>query len=184
MGKIVFITGGARSGKSSLAETMAINLEKPIEYIATLNIWDLEMQRRVEIHKDRRDENFHTTEAYKDFEKIFQKIPNGNTILFDCLTNMVTNLLLENDVDWDKVTIQEVEVFEKNIEKEVDILINALQNHHGNSFVVSNELGMGLVPTYPLGRYFRDIAGRMNQKLAQISDEVYLVVSGIPLKIK
>lgn len=183
MGKIIYITGGARSGKSTFAEEKAISFGEKINYIATSEAFDDETKKRVEEHKKRRDGRFFTVEAYKGFDKIFRNISEGS-ILFDCMTNMVNNLMFENDIDWDKATSQEIDKIEREINVEVDLLLNEMKKHKGVSVIVSNELGMGLVPAYPLGRYFRDIAGRINQKLAKNVDEVYFVVSGVPMKIK
>lgn len=184
MGQIVFITGGARSGKSSFAEKLALETGRNITYIATLNIFDEEMKSRVEEHKNRRDSRFQTVEAYKNFDVIFKNIPANDTILFDCVTNMVTNLMFEHNIDWDNTEPKEVAIVEEYINSELDVLIEKSIFHKGKVIFVSNELGMGLVPPYALGRYFRDIAGRANQKLAKNSDEAYFIVSGIPMKIK
>ena len=183
MGKIIYITGGARSGKSTFAEEKAISFGEKINYIATSEVFDDETKKRVEEHQKRRDSRFVTVEAYKKFDQVFKNVTEG-TILFDCMTNMVNNLMFENNIDWDNVKSQEIDEIEKEINTEVDLLLNEMEKHVGTSIVVSNELGMGLVPIYPLGRYFRDIAGRINQKIAKHSDEVYFVVSGIPMKIK
>ena len=109
-------------------------------------------------------------------------------MLVDCLTNMITNIIFENqNIDWDnfekKLYIQTLEKLNKDVELSVIELLNVADQFE-NAIIVSNELGMGLVPSYPLGRYFREIAGKMNQIVAETADEVYLVVSGIPMKIK
>ena len=109
-------------------------------------------------------------------------------MLIDCLTNMITNIIFENqNIDWDnfekKLYIQTLEKLNKDVEHSVIELLNVADQFE-NAIIVSNELGMGLVPSYPLGRYFREIAGKMNQIVAEKADEVYLVVSGIPMKIK
>ena len=101
---------------------------------------------------------------------------------------MITNIIFENqNIDWNnfekKLYIQTLKKLNKNVENSVDELLN-ITNQFENTVIVSNELGMGLVPSYPLGRYFREIAGKMNQIVAEKADEVYFVVSGIPMKIK
>ena len=184
MGKLIFITGGARSGKSSFAENLAKNYNKDITYIATLNFIDEEMRDRIKKHKSRRDERFLLVEKYKEFDRVYKALPLKNPVLFDCLTNMISNLLLENRVDFEKVSGEEISTFEKTIDLELDKLLLAIKNHDSDTILVSNELGMGLVPPYALGRIFRDIAGRANQKFAAEADEVYFLVSGIPMKIK
>ena len=109
-------------------------------------------------------------------------------MLVDCLTNMITNIIFEEkDVDWDnfdkKSYVKIVEKLNKNVENIVNELLN-ITSQFQNTVIVSNELGLGLVPSYPLGRYFREIAGKMNQAVGERADEVYFVVSGIPMKIK
>jgi len=184
MGKIIFVTGGARSGKSSFGENLVKQYGQKISYIATMNFFDEEMKDRVEKHKLRRNETFETVEAYKNFSEVFKNINRENLVLFDCLTNMISNLLLENQVDFEKISQKEIEILEKGINYEIDDLILSLKNHKNDCIIVSNELGMGLVPPYALGRVFRDIAGRVNQLFAKEAHEVYFVVSGIPMKIK
>lgn len=184
MGKIIYITGGAKSGKSKFAEKMVEEIGEKINYIATLTCFDDEMKEKVKIHKDRRNEKYKTIEAYKNFDIIFENIDEKETILLDCLTNMVSNLIFEENIDFDKDLKINKEKLDIKIKKEVENLIKVLKKHKGISVIVSNELGMGIVPVYPLGRYFRDIAGEINQYVAEKSDEVYLTVSGIPMKIK
>ena len=105
-------------------------------------------------------------------------------MLVDCLTNMVSNIIFENsEIDWNKPKKNQLEQCDKAVEKEVLELLKTAKNFE-NIVVVSNELGMGIVPAYPLGRYFREIAGKMNQMVAEKADEVYFVVSGISMKIK
>lgn len=105
-------------------------------------------------------------------------------MLVDCLTNMISNIIFENiDIEWSNPAKDQIEKCDEVIEKEVEKLIEISQKFE-NVIIVSNELGMGIVPSYPLGRYFREIAGKMNQKIAEIADEVFFVVSGIPIKIK
>lgn len=184
MGKIIFVTGGARSGKSTFAENYIKNLGGNITYIATMNFFDEEMKQRISHHQKRRDENFSLIEAYKDFNLVFPNIPSESPILLDCLTNMINALFFEKELDFDKITPTQTKELEQYIEEQCDHLIAALKLHPKDSVIVSNELGLGLVPAYALGRLFRDIAGRMNQKFAFEASEAYFVVSGIPLKIK
>lgn len=184
MGKIIYITGGAKSGKSKLAEKMVEEIEEKINYIATLTCFDDEMKEKIRVHRERRDERYQTIEAYKKFDTIFKNIDKKETILLDCLTNMVSNLIFEENIDFDKDLKINKEKLDIKIKKEIENFIKILKKHKGTSIIVSNELGMGIVPSYPLGRYFREIAGEINQYVAEQSDEVYLTVSGIPMKIK
>ena len=194
---IIFVTGGAKSGKSKFAEELILSLNDGKQenvYLATSLVFDEEMQEKVRLHKERRKNDWGTVETYKNFEnslnKYFPKTENEikNNMLVDCLTNMITNIIFEEkDVDWDnfdkKSYVKIVEKLNKNVENIVNELLN-ITSQFQNTVIVSNELGLGLVPSYPLGRYFREIAGKMNQAVAKRADEVYFVVSGIPMKIK
>ncbi len=144
------------------------------------------MQHRIKVHKAQRDENWDTLESYKSlFQALHVKSKNKDVILVDCLTNMVSNLMImDRDVDWDNVDDDTVELIEEEIKEEVMELLDFGKLFDGDMIIVSNEVGMGLVPEYPLGRRFRDIAGRMNQHVASNSDEAYLIVSGLEMKLK
>ena len=193
---LIFVTGGAKSGKSKFAEEMLLKLNNGKQkniYLATSLIFDEEMKEKIRLHKKRRKNDWFTVETYKNFENELNNFfenndKTKNNMLVDCLTNMITNIIFENkNIDWDnfekKLYIQTLEKLNKNVENSVNKLLN-VTNDFENVIIVSNELGMGLVPSYPLGRYFREIAGKMNQIVAEKADEVYFVVSGIPMKIK
>ena len=193
---LIFVTGGAKSGKSKFAEEMLLKLNNGKQkniYLATSLIFDEEMKEKIRLHKKRRKNDWFTVETYKNFENELNNFfenndKTKNNMLVDCLTNMITNIIFENkNIDWDnfekKMYIQTLEKLNKNVENSVNKLLN-ITNEFENVIIVSNELGMGLVPSYPLGRYFREIAGKMNQIVAEKSDEVYFVVSGISMKIK
>ena len=193
---LIFVTGGAKSGKSKFAEEMLLKLNNGNQkniYLATSLVFDEEMKEKVRLHKKRRKNEWFTVETYKNFKnKLNNFFENNdkikNNLLVDCLTNMITNIIFENqNIDWNnferKLYIQTLKKLNKNVENSVDELLN-ITNQFENTVIVSNELGMGLVPSYPLGRYFREIAGKMNQIVAEKADEVYFVVSGIPMKIK
>ena len=193
---LIFVTGGAKSGKSKFAEEMLLKLNNGNQkniYLATSLVFDEEMKEKVRLHKKRRKNEWFTVETYKNFKnKLNNFFENNdkikNNMLVDCLTNMITNIIFENqNIDWNnferKLYIQTLKKLNKNVENSVDELLN-ITNQFENTVIVSNELGMGLVPSYPLGRYFREIAGKMNQIVAEKADEVYFVVSGIPMKIK
>lgn len=187
---LIYITGGAKSGKSKFAEDMLLSLnngERKNVYLATSIVFDEEMKTKVDLHKERRQDRWITIESYKDFTESLKSVSQEdfkNNILVDCLTNMISNIIFENkEINWDKPTKEQMTKCDKMIEKQVEELIK-ISNEFENMVIVSNELGMGIVPSYPLGRYFREIAGRMNQCIAKKSDEAYFVVSGIPMKIK
>ena len=199
---LIYVTGGAKSGKSKFAEDLLLNMNNGNQkniYLATSLIYDEEMDIKVSLHKKRRQDRWITVEGYKNFyeslEKKFVEIYSKkkeihekdifiNNMLVDCLTNMISNIIFENiDIEWSNPAKDQIEKCDEVIEKEVEKLIEISQKFE-NVIIVSNELGMGIVPSYPLGRYFREIAGKMNQKIAEIADEVFFVVSGIPIKIK
>ena len=170
MGKLIFITGGARSGKSAFAQKLANNLSKRVIYIATAGARDKEMKLRIKIHRKNRPSHWKTVEREKNVTEVLSRIAEKNeVILLDCLTLLISNLLLSG---------------EEKILKEIRQLVNEVKKAKATVLIVSNEVGMGIVPDNRLARRFRDIAGRANQIVAQAADEVYLVVSGISMKMK
>lgn len=199
---LIYVTGGAKSGKSEFAENLLLSLNNGKQkniYLATSLVFDDEMEVKVALHKERRQEKWITIESYKNFEESLNNINelslleeksqeehvlNKDNMLVDCLTNMVSNLIFENEkINWDKPTKEEMKLCDEKVKKEVEKLVQISKNYE-NVVIVSNELGMGVVPPTPLGRYFREIAGKMNQYVAQNANEVYFVVSGISMKIK
>ena len=165
---ISFFIGGARSGKSISAEKYTLSLGQEPIYMATCEISDDEMARRVKRHQDRRDKNWTTILAPLDVSDEIKKLGAKEPILIDCLTLWLSNHLFRNN----------------NLEKKVDELTNTLKNSKADIVLVSNEVGTGIVPDNALAREFRDSAGFMNQKIASFSDEVYWVVAVIPTRIK
>jgi len=172
MGKIVFITGGARSGKSRLAESLTEGFGTPLCYIATGEARDEEMAVRIAAHRARRGNGWQTVEepirlmeALKAAEGRFQ------AVLVDCVTLWLTNLLLSHE-DADRALAEARALAALLPELTIPIVL------------VSNEVGMGIVPDNSLARSFRDLAGTANQTLAAAADEVYVTFSGIPLKLK
>ena len=190
---IIYVTGGAKSGKSKFAEDLLLSLNDGKQknvYLATSVVFDEEMKKKVELHKARRKDNWITVESYKNFSQSLEEVMNENkknkknNMLVDCLTNMISNIIFENEeIDWEKPEKNQLEKCDENVEKEIQNLCEIFKNFE-NVVIVSNEVGMGLVPAYPLGRYFREIAGKMNQFVAEKADEAYFVVSGISMKIK
>ncbi|MGL4606177.1 MAG: bifunctional adenosylcobinamide kinase/adenosylcobinamide-phosphate guanylyltransferase [Eubacteriaceae bacterium] len=184
MGDLVFITGGARSGKSTYAEKLAEDSGKSVVYIATAIPFDDGMKDRIAKHQAQRSEAWGTIEQYKNFEtmgenKVFQE---AEVVLFDCLTVMVTNNMLDFPVDYDTCSMAKIGEIEELIKNQVESLLEICKDK--NLILVSNEVGLGLVPPYKLGSYFRDIAGRMNQLVAGKANEVYFTISGIPMKLR
>ncbi len=185
MSKIILVTGGARSGKSYFAEQMCREIGDEVSYIATCEAFDDEMKARIEKHKQQRPESWKTYEAFKNLKDLVPNISgNSDTVILDCLTVMVNNLMFYSGVDVEKATQTEIDTLEKKIREELLSFILALKDHKINLVMVTNELGMGIVPENKLSRIYRDIVGRINQVAARYSDEVYFVVSGISQKIK
>ena len=180
---LTLVTGGARSGKSRHAESLVVNA-KGVLYIATSQIFDEEMAARIQHHRDSRPAHWRTEERWHDLADIITADnPPDEAILLECITTMVTNLLFaqggDSDPDgWDYARL------EAQVQEEIERLITACARCPAPVVLVTNEVGMGIVPENHLARHFRDIAGRVNQRLAQAADNVWLVVSGIGVKIK
>lgn len=186
MKKTILVTGGARSGKSAFAEKMAEDIGTEILYIATAIPFDEEMKDRIKKHQIQRPKHWKTVEMYSDFGKLFNEdaFHSCDCLLLDCVTIMVTNLMMASEEDFDHCSHERIDEVEDRIHEEIKKLIELCQVNEKKLIMVTNELGMGLVPVSRFSRIFRDIAGRINQDVAQKADEVYLTVSGIPMKLK
>ncbi|MDW7661154.1 MAG: bifunctional adenosylcobinamide kinase/adenosylcobinamide-phosphate guanylyltransferase [Bacillota bacterium] len=186
MNKGVLILGGARSGKSTFAESLAKSLTHKVLYIATAIPFDDGMRDRIKKHQKNRPSEWKTVEKYRGFEGLrdFDEFIGADVILLDCITVMITNLMLDEACDYDQITHEELDNIENRIVNQIDVLLDELEASGKKYILVSNEVGLGLVPPYKLGNYFRDIAGRINQRIASVVGEVYFVVSGIQMKIK
>lgn len=171
MGKITFILGGTRSGKSKYAVNLA-NKYKRVGFIATCMPLDKEMKKRISHHKASRPKNWKTFENYLNLEAVLkQNAFDFDIFIIDCLTLMVSNLLFKG-------------MKEKIIEDKIKSLFGVLKKIKTNSIIVSNEVGLGIVPSNKLARDFRDVAGRINQIAAEKADNVFLMVSGLPCRMK
>jgi adenosylcobinamide kinase/adenosylcobinamide-phosphate guanylyltransferase len=185
MGEITLVTGGARSGKSTIAEKILLNSNEDILYIATSIPFDEEMKDRIKKHQERRDKRWKLVETYKDFGKLVdnEDFKSCRYILLDCITVMLSNRLfdkrLDNDTDLEKYDELEIEIL-----KDMEDLLRVSRENDKNIVIVSNELGMGIVPIDRISRMYRDIAGRVNQYVASEADKVILAVSGIGVDIK
>lgn len=184
--KIVLVTGGARSGKSSFAENYISKIGEKIAYIATSIPFDEGMQDRVKKHKASRPSEWTTIEKYFDIYKVIKDIKvDHDSALLDCLTIMCSNILFaDNEYDFDTINRDQIDKLENLILNQTELLLDQAKINKLNLIIVTNELGMGIVPENRLARIFRDIAGKVNQLVAKKSDEVYFVVSGIEMKIK
>ena len=179
MGQIILVTGGARSGKSSFAEKLALKIGGGrAAYIATAQIFDDEMNFRVKLHQSRRGDNWTTFEApFAAEEKISAAAQNFGAILFDCVTIYISNFLCAANLDDESKLYTELRGL---IEK----LIDAAKNSNAVTIFVTNEVGAGIVPENKLARRFRDLAGIANQMLAAQADKVFLTVAGLAVDIK
>ena len=182
--RTVLILGGARSGKSTFAERRAHDLGEPILFVATASALDDEMAERIADHQASRPPSWTTLEAPTRVSDAIRRVEiTPHTILLDCITILVSNLLLGQGQEGASDRI-DVATIDPVVEHELDDLLCAARERDVNLVMVSNEVGLGLVPEYPLGRAFRDLLGRANQRLAAAADDVYLLVAGIPLVIK
>ncbi len=177
MAHIIFITGGARSGKSIFAEKRSLEFGAPLCYLATAQTLDSEMDERVRRHRERRGVEWHTIEEPIHLSQELARCDGKyQAILVDCLTLWLSNLLFRYEAA--------AELREERIHEDLLRLKDTLQGMVTPVILVSNEVGMGIVPDNSLARMFRDIAGRANQTLAAAADEMHVVISGIPLKLK
>lgn len=186
MSKIILVTGGARSGKSTYAESLAIASAEKVLYIATSIPFDEEMKERVRKHKERRPTSWDTYEGYRGLNNIvYKEAEEYSFLLLDCVTILVSNLMYD-EIGEEIETFSEEKLnnLEENILKEIKEFLDAIDKTSKTLILVTNEVGFGIVPEYKLARVFRDISGRVNQYIARRADEVTLVVCGIPVKVK
>jgi len=184
MGKLTLILGGARSGKSSYAEHLAMQQSGQILYIATAQPLDDEMAERIANHQQRRPANWQTLEipsAVGAF--LLASSQPADVILLDCLTLLVSNLLLEISSGTGADLAVDEDAAATLVEAEITNLLEAVRAIPAEWIVVSNEVGLGLVPPYPLGRVYRDLLGRANQRLASRADQVIFMIAGIPMRL-
>jgi len=209
--ELIMVTGGARSGKSSFAQSMAglmSQRKEGVVYMATSIIGDQEMRRRVELHRLSRPSQWQTVEEAFDLPAALERVPGeAELVLVDCLTMWLSNMLLLNHdnsgqqfrgsktglppgpaPDREPASgsslMQNEAALEKEILERLEQFISKLDQKSLSAILVTNEVGWGIVPEHYLGRLFRDLAGRCNQKVAAKAGEVYFVVSGIAVKIK
>lgn len=184
--KLIFVTGGARSGKSKFAENEALKTGKKVIYLATAQALDEEMEHRIRIHRQRRPDNWITVEEPRYLSRVLKKIKTDKSydsfeiVLIDCLALLVSNWLpLEKVLDtalWDNLRADLLD--------EIKTMISEMKKIQKDFIIVSNEVGLGLVPEYPLGRLYRDMLGEVNQLVASCADEVVFMISGLPMKLK
>lgn len=179
MSTITLITGGARSGKSSFAEQLA-GQRGQVVYIAPCQALDEEMAERIALHQKRRPSYWRTIEETLELAAAVRSAPLDYCLLVDCLGLWVSNMLLQDE----EAALQAPQSFASLLQDHTTELLVALRQRTGPAILVTNEVGMGLVPPYKLGRVFRDCLGRVNALVALQADEVYLCAAGIPLCLK
>ena len=187
MGKnLTLVLGGARSGKSTYALEQARTLSAAIEanpyrviFVATALAFDEEMSARITVHKSERPEDWYTLEAPTRVGEALRACPYpGGVVVVDCLTLLANNVILALPDPENAAAAQAA------LDEEVEALLSAYRDSRAEWLIVSNEVGLGLVPPYPLGRVYRDVLGRANQRIAQAADRVVFMVAGIPMQVK
>lgn len=178
---LILLLGGVRSGKSSTAERMAHEIGgESVLYVATAQAFDDEMRERIIAHQEQRPRGWQTLEAPDHVADRLRSATLPKVILLDCITLLASNALLSLP---DPETCSQHDA-NNAVLSEIDALIDLQKSSAGTWIVVSNEVGMGVVPPYRLGRLYRDALGAANQRLALAADEVYLLVAGLPWKLK
>lgn len=177
--KTTLIIGGARSGKSSFAQELAIKSGLPVLFVATAEAGDEDMKKRIEAHRKSRPAGWTTLEAATCVgSQITENIGESKLVIIDCITLLVNNIFMKYKDSID------AEVAEKGVMAEIEELAACIDRAGAEFIIVTNETGLGLVPADRLSRLYRDILGRTNQRLAQRADTVFLMTAGIPLTIK
>jgi adenosylcobinamide kinase/adenosylcobinamide-phosphate guanylyltransferase len=193
MSRIYLILGGARSGKSSYGEKLAKSMGGRTAYLATSIITDKEMEKRVDLHRKRRPADWITLELEgakpdnKQIDHIISQLEKNNidTLLLDCATNLLFRLLDGYKLDKMKIIDNDTESrIEAKVQEFFYYLINKLKSTRMNIIIISNEIGLGVVPAFPLGRIFRDLMGMVNKEIACSADVVYLFIAGIKQRLK
>ncbi len=175
---LILILGGARSGKSTCAEKLAAEIGPNVLYIATAESGDEEMATRIAVHRQVRPAAWRTLEAPRYVGEALKAVTDRpDVLLLDCLTLLVSNIVLA-------LESEPQPVIEAVVQAEIEAILTARARLGVPLLIVSNEVGLGLVPEYPLGRLYRDVLGRANQYLAAQADQVLFMVAGLPLVVK
>ena len=181
--KNILIIGGARSGKSHFAQELALKLGKPVLFVATAAALDEEMQHRIEEHQRVRPATWGTLEVTINVgSQISKKIGGAQMVIVDCITLLVNNIFSQySDQTAEQISVS---LIEERVTNEISELVECMNRVDASFIIVTNEVGAGLVPANRVGRLYRDLLGKANQMLAQHADEIYLLVAGLPIKIK
>ena len=180
---LTLITGGARSGKSRFAEELAIKSDGNILFVATATASDEEMGERIRRHRAGRPAAWTTLEASCNVAAVIEgEIQKFQTVIIDCLTLLTNNIFCrELDANGELIDAERAEI---DCYSEIDALIACIKKSNAHFIIVTNEVGEGIVPANRLSRVYRDVLGKLNQKVAREADTVYLMVAGIPLAVK
>ena len=188
--RLILLLGGARSGKSTFAERLAANSGRTVAFIATATADDDEMRERIARHRASRPREWHTLEEPLDLAgAVLQAYKLADVVLLDCITLWLGNMLLQESgqvESGDKGKETTSNLFDERALKQIEALLAVMQSAEPNKtlMMVTNEVGLGIVPAYALGRVYRDTLGYVNQFLAQAADRVYLMVAGMAVDIK
>ena len=181
--KSTLIIGGARSGKSSFAQELALKSGSAVLFVATAGAGDEEMRQRIEQHRKVRPSTWQTLEATIHVgRQIAQHIGQSQTVIIDCITLLINNIFQQHDQHNDEEI--EAALIEKEVMARIGELVNCIDQSDASFIIVTNEVGLGLVPANKVSRLYRDLLGKANQMLVQHADDVYLMVAGMPVKIK
>jgi adenosylcobinamide kinase/adenosylcobinamide-phosphate guanylyltransferase len=186
-GHVTLILGGARSGKSACAERLAAESGRPVLYVATAAAGDDEMAARIAAHRAQRPASWRTIEALEQMASaICSNARPGDAVLLDCLTLWVSNVILRQigTAEADTIPAETWAAMEDSLVDEMQTLLADAHDRGLALVLVSNEVGMGVVPAFALGRRFQDVLGRVNQAVAAASDIVLLMVAGIPVDLR
>jgi adenosylcobinamide kinase/adenosylcobinamide-phosphate guanylyltransferase len=183
--RLILLLGGARSGKSAYGETLAARLagDAAVTYIATASASDDEMRERIARHRASRLAHWRTIEEPLNPADAL-RANTSPVVLLDCVTLLVANLLLGGAHEDDFAAPGYDSEAEARVDRAIGDLLAAWRSHPATLILISNEVGMGLVPPYPLGRVYRDCLGRVNARLAAAADTVLLLVAGLPIELK
>ncbi len=179
MSTLTLILGGARSGKSSYAQRLAEESGKSVTFLATAQAFDDEMSARIQKHKAERPADWETLELSTNLAERAGKI-KSEVVILDCVTLLISNLMMQ----FVKDDLVDEAPFTQAVQNEVGELLSAIRASNQNWIIVSNEVGLGLVPPYQMGRVYRDVIGGANQQLAREADSVLFMVAGIPMTVK
>jgi adenosylcobinamide kinase/adenosylcobinamide-phosphate guanylyltransferase len=180
---LTLLIGGAGSGKSHFAQELALKLGGPVLFVATATAGDEEMLQRIDQHRKKRPSDWSTLEVTTEVGKnIAEKIGGARVVIVDCITLLANNIFSQHsDQAGEPIDIP---LIEKRLDAEIDGLIECTSHVDAHFIIVTNEVGLGLVPPSRLGRLYRDLLARANQRLAGAAGEVYLMVAGLAVAIK